>query len=131
MIKKILSTCLFALILTASLARADIYELRTYTAHEGRLDDLLARFENHTVALFEKHGFRNIAYWVPQDAELSENTLIYIIAHPDRESAAANWDAFRNDPDWIQARAASRENGALVKDVVSIFMTTTSWSNSL
>lgn len=131
MIKIIISICLSSLFFTTSLAHAEIYELRTYTTHEGRLAELLARFENHTVALFEKHGIRNIAYWVPQDAELSENTLIYIIAHPDRESAAANWDAFRSDPDWIQARAASRENGALVKDIVSIFMTTTPWSNSL
>ncbi len=66
-----------------------------------------------------------------RDGELSENTLIYIIAHPDRESAAANWEAFRSDPDWVQARAASRENGALVKEVVSIFMETTAWSDSL
>lgn len=131
MIKIIISICLSSLFFITSLAHAEIYELRTYTTHEGRLAELLARFENHTVALFEKHGIRNIAYWVPQDAELSENTLIYIIAHPDRESAAANWDVFRSDPDWIQATAASRENGALVKDIVSIFMTTTPWSNSL
>ncbi|MDC1436942.1 NIPSNAP family protein [Gammaproteobacteria bacterium] len=130
-IKKLLSTCLFASILAVPLAQADIYELRTYTTHEGRLDDLLARFENHTTSLFEKHGIRNIAYWVPQNGELSENTLIYIIAHSDRESAAANWEAFRSDPDWVQARAASRENGALVNEIVSIFMETTAWSDSL
>ncbi len=131
MVKKIVSTCLFALILAAPIAQADIYELRTYTAHEGRLDDLLARFENHTVDLFERHGFRNIAYWVPQDGELSKNTLIYIIAHPDRESATVNWDAFRSDPEWIEARAASRENGPLVKEVVSVFMEATPWSDRL
>ena len=131
MIKKKVSTCLFALIFAAPLVQADIYELRTYTAHECRLNDLLARFENHTVDLFERHGIRNIAYWVPQDGELSENTLIYIIAHPDRESATANWDAFRSDPEWIEARAASRENGALVKEIVSVFMEATTWSDRL
>ena len=127
--KKIISTCLFALILGAPLAQADIYELRTYTAHEGRLDDLLARFENHTLDIFERNGIRSIAYWVPQDGELSENILIYIIAHPDRESATANWDAFIIDPDWLQAREESRENGALVKEIVSVFMEAVPWSH--
>ncbi|MBN4053746.1 NIPSNAP family protein [Haliea sp. AH-315-K21] len=124
-IKKIISTSLFALILTAPLTQAEVYELRTYTTHEGRLDDLLARFENHTVGLFEMHGLRNVAYWVPQD---QADTLIYIIAHPDRESATANWDAFRNNPEWVQARAESRENGALVKGIVSVYMEATPWS---
>jgi hypothetical protein len=130
-IRKIISTGLFALVLIAPLAQAEIYELRTYTAHDGKLDDLLARFENHTTDIFERHGMRNIAYWVPQDYPQSENTLIYIIAHQDRETATANWEAFRNDPVWLQAREESRRNGALVEGVVSIFMEATAWSSML
>lgn len=127
-IKKVLSVCWCALVLVTPLAHADIYELRTYTTNEGRLDDLLARFENHTVGLFERHGIRNIAYWVPQD---QTDTLIYIIAHRDREAAVANWDAFRADAQWQQAREESRRNGALVKEVVSVYMESTDWSEKL
>ena len=54
-----------------------VYELRTYTSPDGRLDDLQARFRNHTVKLFEKHGITSIGYFVPQDAPQSQNTLIY------------------------------------------------------
>jgi hypothetical protein len=124
-IKRIFTSSLFALILMSPLAQADVYELRTYTAHEGRLDDLLARFENHTMRLFERHGIHNVAYWVPQD---QADTLIYIVSHPDRDAAAANWDAFRNDQDWLEAREASRRNGALVQQVVSVYMDATPWS---
>src|SRR6056297_3734007 len=53
-----------------------VYELRTYTTHDGKLDDLHARFANHTMELFEKHGMENIGYWTPMD---KENTLTYII----------------------------------------------------
>ena len=86
-----------------------VYELRTYTAHEGKLDDVVARFRNHTTKLFEKHGMTNIGYWVPRE---QPNTLIYIIAHANRDAATKSWDAFRKDADWIAARAASEANGA-------------------
>jgi len=124
-IKKIIAVCLCTIGVAAPLAQADVYELRTYTTYEGRLDDLLARFENHTMRLFERHGIHNVAYWVPQD---QADTLIYIVSHPDREAAAASWDAFRSDQEWLEAREASRRNGALVQEVVSVYMDATPWS---
>jgi len=124
-IKKIIAVYLCTIGVAAPLAQADVYELRTYTTYEGRLDDLLARFENHTMRLFERHGIHNVAYWVPQD---QADTLIYIVSHPDREAAAANWDAFRSDQEWLEAREASRRNGALVQEVVSVYMDATPWS---
>src|SRR5688572_33008489 len=75
-----------------------VFELRTYTAPEGRLDDLLARFRNDTMRIFEKHGMENVGYWVPQDAPASANTLIYILAHDSRDAATKSWAAFREDP---------------------------------
>ncbi len=126
--KRLVSISLFTLLLSSPMAIADIYELRTHTTFEGRLPALLARFENHTVSLFEKHGIRNVAYWVPQDGNLSENTLIYVIAHANRDAAVASWNAFRNDPEWIEARAASQLDGEIVQDIVSVFMETTPWS---
>src|SRR3977135_2982311 len=79
-----------------------VYELRIYHTYEGKLDDLLARFRDHTMKLFEKHGIKNIAYWTPTAAPLKGKTLVYIISHSSREAATANWDAFRNDPEWIK-----------------------------
>jgi hypothetical protein len=96
-----------------------VFELRTYYAHEGKLDDLMARFRNHTTKLFEKHGMTNIGYWVPRE---QPNTLTYVLAYPSREAATKSWDAFRKDPDWIAARTASEAKGPLVVKVVSVFM---------
>ena len=81
-------------------ASARVFELRTYTAPAGKLGDLQARFRNHTVDIFNRHGMTSIGYWVPQDAPLSQNTLIYVLAHPSREAAAKNWADFRADPEW-------------------------------
>ena len=108
-----------------------VYELRVYHANEGRLDDLLKRFREHTTKLFEKHGMKNIAYWTPLDDPLKGKTLIYILAHPSREAAAGNWKAFGEDPEWQKVRDASEVNGKLVEKVDSTFMVLTDFSPAL
>jgi hypothetical protein len=105
-----------------------VFEIRTYTCNEGKLPDLLARFRNHTVQIFEKHGMTSIGYWVPQDAPLSQNTLIYILAHPSREAAKKNWAAFQSDPEWQKVQKESEANGKIVNNVVSVFMDATVFS---
>jgi hypothetical protein len=108
-----------------------VYELRVYHTYEGKLDDLLRRFREHTMQLFEKHGIKNVAYWTPTDDPLKGKTLFYIIAHPSREAATANWKAFGDDPEWKQVRDASEANGKLVEKVDSTFLTLTDFSPPL
>ena len=103
-----------------------VFELRTYTANPGHLAELSARFGNHTVELFERHGMTNIGYFVPQESPLSENTLIYLLAHDNREAAQTSWDAFRSDPDWQAVRASSSEG--MVDNIVSVFLNPTDYS---
>jgi len=105
-----------------------VYELRTYHCEPGKLPDLLARFRNHTTKLFARHGMTSVGYFVPSDGEAHENTLIYILAHKDRDAAKKSWDAFRTDPDWVKAKAASEANGKLVNKVESVYMDPTDFS---
>jgi len=104
------------------------FELRTYTAHPGRLEELHARFADHTVKLFERHGMTNIGYFRPQDAPLAENTLIYLLAHDSRQAAEASWAAFRADPEWQRVAEETRRNGRLVENVDSVFLDPTDYS---
>lgn len=106
-----------------------VFELRVYHCYEGKLPDLLKRFREHTTKLFEKHGIKNIAYWTPLDEPAKLNMLIYIIAHPSREAAAANWKAFQDDPEWKDVRDKSEANGKIVEKVDSTYMTKTDFSN--
>jgi hypothetical protein len=105
-----------------------VYELRTYTAPEGKLPELQARFRNHTLRLFEKHGMKNHGYWVPQDAPLKDNTLIYVISHDSREKAKASWSAFGADPEWQKVSKESQANGRILQGVVSVYMDPTDYS---
>ena len=107
---------------------ARVFELRTYTCYEGKLPDLLARFRNHTMRIFEKHGMTNIAYWVPQDSPAHENTLVYVIAHASREAAKQNWKEFGADPEWQKVQKESEANGKIVSKVESVFMDPTDFS---
>ena len=119
-----------ALLLCAGFAFAQsrVYELRTYTCFEGKLEALKARFRDHTIQIFERHGIESVGYWVPQDPEKSKNTLIYIVAHPSREAAKTNWAAFVADPEWKKVSAESEANGKIVQKVESVFMDPTDFS---
>ena len=87
-----------------------VFELRTYTAAEGRLSHLNARFRDHTVKLFEKYGMTNVGYWTPADKDKgADNTLIYLLAHKSREAAAESFKAFGADPAWKEARQRSEQ----------------------
>ena len=105
-----------------------VFEIRTYTTHEGRLEALKKRFREHTTRLFEKHGMKNIGYWVPTDPPQNGNTLIYILEHSSREAAKKSWDGFRADPDWKRAAAESEKDGKIVSKVESVYMTATDFS---
>ena len=106
-----------------------LFELRIYFAAPGKLDDLKARFRDHTTALFEKHGMENIGYWVPTDNQ--SNKLVYILAYPSREARDASWKAFMADPEWKQVVKESEANGKLVTKVDSTFMKATDYSPSI
>ena len=108
-----------------------IYELRVYHTYAGKLDDLLSRFREHTMKLFEKHGIKNVAYWTPTEEPLKGKTLVYILAHPSRDAAAVNWKAFGDDPEWRQVRDTSEANGKLVEKVDSTFLLLTDFSPKL
>ena len=99
-----------------------VFELRKYTAPEGKLGELEARFRNHTIRIFNKHNMTSIGYFVPQDAPDSQNTLIYVLAHPSREAAKKNWADFMADPEWQKVNTESQVNGRIVSKVESTFM---------
>ena len=113
---------------------ARAFELRTYTASAGNLAGLNARFRDHTVALFAKHGMTNLAYWnLMPDQKGAGDILVYIIAHKSREAAAESFKNFRTDAAWTKARAESEKKagGSLTaaKDgVISLFLKATDYS---
>jgi len=108
-----------------------VYELREYHTYEGKLNDLLARFRDHTRTIFDRHGMHSVAYWTPTDAPLAGKTLFYILRHPSRAAATANWAAFHADPEWVKVSAASEVNGKLVESVESTFLQLTDFSPHL
>jgi hypothetical protein len=111
-----------------SAASAGVYELRTYTTLEGRLPNLHARFRDHTMKLFEKHGMKNVMYWTPTDEKTANNTLIYVLWHASPEAAKKSWEAFRNDSDWRKARDESEKDGKIVAKAESVYMKATDYS---
>jgi hypothetical protein len=122
--------CTLALSLFLSqLVFGEVYELRTYVTNSDKLDDLNARFRDHTVSLFKKHGIESVGYWVPTDGGESKNTLIYVIKHKSRDAAKASWKAFGSDPAWKKVAKESQVDGKiLAQRPDSVYMNETNYS---
>src|SRR5690606_36865730 len=111
---------------TPALAADDspVFELRVYTAPPGKMPELLARFENHTTRIIERHGMVNVGYWLPVEQKNGDK-IYYILKHKNRTAAKASWKAFGADPEWIKVSAESEANGPIVSGVVSTSLTST------
>ena len=104
-----------------------IYEYRVYEAAPGKLEALNARFRNHTLGIFERHGIKNIGYWTASVGDYSDR-LIYIVAFEDASQRERAWAAFRADPEWNRVRAESEVDGALVARVFNSLLSPTDYS---
>ncbi len=106
------------------------FELRTYYAAPGKLEELHARFRNHTIRLFKKHGMTIVGFWAPTaPPDAAANTLVYVLAYPTDQAREAAWKGFSTDPEWIAARDASERNGKIVAKVESTMMKATDYSD--
>jgi NIPSNAP len=108
-----------------------VFELRTYHAAPGKLKALEARFRDHTMKLFEKHGITNIGYWTELNPKQEDEKLIYIIAFPSKEAADKSWKEFGSDPEWKKVREESEKDGPLLRKespVESVYLKPTDYS---
>ena len=118
-----------------------VYEMRVYYTHDGKFEDIISRFENHTTKLFEKHGFTNVGYWTTTkrdsisfaDKFILQNdgnkALVYIVSFKDMDTRNNSWDNFINDPEWTKAYDESRVNGPIVREIEQVFLSPTVFSN--
>src|ERR1700730_3520498 len=117
-----------ARVVSAQAPAGHVYELRTYTAAEGKLANVNARFRDHTRRIFDKHNMKSVGYWTPLEGPTPETTLIYILEHPSREDARKNWAAFNADPEWQKVKAEPEAAGKIVAKAESVFLNPTDYS---
>jgi hypothetical protein len=104
-----------------------IYELRVYRVLPGRMPNMLARFRDHTVSIWEKHGIRPIGFWTTHVGE-SSNDLTYIIPWESLADREAKWTRFLADPAWHRARDESERDGPIVANIRNEMLTPTDFS---
>lgn len=105
-----------------------IHEMRVYRCVPGRLPDLLKRFENHTLKIWEKHGIRQAGFFTTVIGQ-SNQELTYFLAWDSLAEREQKWTAFMTDPAWLSVRAETEKNGQIVENIVSQFLTPTAFSS--
>jgi hypothetical protein len=105
-----------------------IYELRAYRCVPGKLPALLARFANHTLKIWEKHGIRQAGFWTTLVGE-SNQELIYLLAWESMAERERIWGGFMADPNWQAVRAETEKDGAIVANVANQFLAPTAFSS--
>jgi hypothetical protein len=104
-----------------------IYELRVYRTLPGRLPNLLARFQNHTLRIWERHGIRQAGFWTTLVGE-SSGDLTYLLAWESLAEREAKWAKFQSDPEWQQVRAESEKDGPINANVSNQLLVPTAFS---
>jgi len=105
-----------------------IYELRVYRCMPGRLPDLINRFQNVTLSIWDRHGIRQSGFWTTVIGE-SNNDLTYLLAWDSLADREARWGAFMKDPDWLAARVESERDGPIVANISSSMLQPTAFSS--
>jgi uncharacterized protein YbaA (DUF1428 family) len=108
------------------------FELRTYTANPGKLENLHSRFRDHTLRIFAKHSMTSMLYWQPADGQTGmDNKMVYLLAYPSQAARNTSWQAFSADPEWQKVAADSQRDGPILTSpggVVSVQMAPTDYS---
>ena len=105
-----------------------LYELRVYDYCPGRLPNLLNRFQNHTLRIWERHGIRQGGFWTTLIGN-SNQRLTYFLVWESLAEREKKWAAFQADPEWIKARAESEKDAPIVANVISEILTPTAFSS--
>ena len=111
--------------------RADsnrVFELRVYHTVPGKAQALQAEFREKVSKWFAKHDLQAVGYWAPVDAPASDNTFIYILAHPNRDEAKKHWAAFTSDPAFQEMIKSQQGDAKVVEKVDSTYMEPTDFS---
>jgi len=133
-----LALCAGAAVVVVRAATADkgdakvdqrVYELRTYHIAPGKAEALHARFRDHTLKIFEKHGMKVEGFWKPLDPMAADETLVYLLSFPSKDAAEKSWKEFHADPEWVTVKEESEKDGKLLASPPeSVFLVSTDYA---
>ncbi|WP_285415059.1 NIPSNAP family protein [Variovorax sp. efr-133-TYG-130] len=100
-----------------------IYEIRTYTAHPGKLGSWLPVFEAQRLPLLLKHLGNLVGAFTPDTGKL--NQLVQIWAYKDYQDRADRRAALWADPEWTDP---SKNTSDALQAQESVILTPTKFS---
>ena len=104
-----------------------LYELRVYDLVYDNRFGMHDKFENYTVPIFKKHGFRVLGFW---ETMIGANypQLTYILQWKDLAERQQKFTAFFSDPEWLEACRIMDPKGPFIEKIHSSIMFPTKYS---
>ena len=83
-----------------------VFELMIYHTMPGKAPALESIFRD-VAKLQTKYNLNVVGYWVPNEDPAWKDTFVYLVVHPSREAAEANWRALHADPQFLPYRKSA------------------------
>jgi hypothetical protein len=77
-----------------------VFELMVYHTAPGKVPALESIFRDVS-KLQTKYNLNVAGYWVPNEEPAWKDTFVYLVVHPSRKEADANWQALHADPAFL------------------------------
>ena len=106
------------------------FELRIYTTLPGKRDALAARFGDYTTGIYERHGIRNVGYWLATSGDNADRTFVYMRGYPSRQARDERLSEAHADPEFLEVVTATERNPdtRLIESVQSLDLVPTEYS---
>ena len=94
-----------------------VQEIRIYTPMPGKMPALHKRMTDHAIPALNRHGMEVIGFWTADPGTNSQ--LVWMVGYDSLGDREKGWTAFMADQQWLNARAESEMDGALVDTLKS------------
>lgn len=105
------------------------FELRVYTVHPGRLEAFRARWRDHAVPLYRRHGLDCLGWWTAEKPEPgAPDRVVCLLAAASPDAVQQAKAAFHDDPEWRRVERETERDGPLRDGVDSYLLTPADFS---
>lgn len=111
-------------------AKPRAFDLRIYSVLPGKLEAFRARWRDHAVPIYERHGLHSVGWWVAEKKDAAgHEQFVVLLAGESLDAIQKSITAFHADPEWQRVEKETEKDGRLRGGVEAFKMTPADFSS--